>query len=57
MKGLRDTLSGMPYSQIQILTGRPFIAMLLNVQMTDIPNGFKQDSSTEFSQQICFYSK
>ena len=57
MKGFRVTSSGMPYSQIQILTGKPFISMFLNVQVTDILNGFKQDSSTEFSQQIPFYSK
>ena len=57
MKGLCVTSSGMPYSQIQILTGKPFISMFLNVEETDILNGFKQDSSTEFSQQIRFYSK
>ena len=56
-KGLCVTSSGMPYSQIQILTGKPFISMFLNAQVTDILNGFKQDSSTEFSQQIRFYSK
>ena len=31
--------------------------MFLNVQVTDILNGLKQDSPTEFSQQIRFYSK
>ena len=57
MKGLRVTSSGMPYSQIQILTGKLFISMFLHAQVTDILNGFKQDSSTEFCQQIRFYSK
>ena len=57
MKGLRVISSGMPYSQIQIVTGKPFITMFLNVQVTDILNGFQQDLSTEFSQLIRFYSK
>ena len=46
MKGLRVISSGMPYSQIQILTGKPFITMFLNVQVTDILNGFQQNLST-----------